>query len=184
MNPKKIGVAGTTPSQTLTSHHNRHDRYECQGETEEPLLFTLPNNQIGDVNTPRTITGHSARPLPLEVGHSDHKCQQVWRDKTHAVYKHFGAYGQFIGWETIRIKVAPARRMFGKDYPEREVYPCNEDFGRYALSVGAQYDLEYAIEKAKTLKVKNVAGRTGKTKLEQAGDGLDLEQTQLKPTHN
>ena len=128
-----------------------------------------PTDQVGDTNTPGVATGHSVRPLPLEIGHSDHKCVQVWRDQTHAVYKHFGSYGQYIGWEAIRIKVASARQMFGKDYPEREVYPGNEDFGRYALSVGAQYDLEHAIEQAKRLKAKDVAGRTGKYQLDQDG---------------
>jgi hypothetical protein len=148
---KKIGASEETP-QTETCFDNRHDRYDCQRETEEPLLFTLPNDQIPDVNTPGAIAGGSVRPLPLEIGHSDHKCVQAWRDETHAVYKHFGAYGQFIGWEAIKIKKAKAAVIFGKSYPAREVYPGNEDFGTYALSVGAQYDLDYAIEKAKTLK--------------------------------
>jgi hypothetical protein len=163
---KKLGVSEETP-QTETCSDNRHDRYNCHGGTEKPLLFTLLNDQVGDVKPPGAIADASVRPLPLEVGHSDHKCQQVWRDNTHSVYQHFGSHGQFIGWEAILIKVAPAARLFGKDYPAREVYPSNEGFGRYALSVGAQYDLEYVILKAKTLKVKNVAGRTGKTNLEQ-----------------
>jgi hypothetical protein len=89
--------------------------------------------------------------LPLILGHSDHGLEQVWRDETHAVYRHYGASGKFIGWEAIKIKKQKARTIFGKDYPNREVYPGNEDFGRYALSIGAQYDLEYAIEKAKSL---------------------------------
>ena len=112
-----------------------------------PLL-----DQIPDLNASGAITGHSVQPLPLEFGHSDHKCVQVWRDETHAVYKHFGAYGQYIGWEAIRIKLRKPEVAFGKSYPWREVYPGNEDFGRYALSVGAQSDLEYAIERAKDLK--------------------------------
>ena len=90
-------------------------------------------------------------PLPLAVGHSDHKLEQAWRDETHAVYKHFGAFGQYIGWEAIKIRVRKAEKAFGRDYPERECYPSTGDFGRYALSVGAQYDLDYAIKKAKTL---------------------------------
>ncbi len=89
--------------------------------------------------------------LPLIVGYSSHQLKQLWRDETHAVYKHFGDYGQFIGWEAIKIKKEKARMAFGKHYPNREVYPSAEDFGRYALSVGAAYDLEYAIEKAKSL---------------------------------
>ena len=190
---KKSGAS----SQTVTLRDNRQDRYNSQGETEESLLFTLPNDQIGDVNAPGAIIAGSVRSLPLQIGHSDHKCQQTWRDKTHAVYKHFGSYGQFIGWESIRIKVKPEAKIFGKVYPEREVYPGNEDFGRYALSVGTQYDLEYAIEKAKTLKVKNsekqglralvstnVAGRPGKNQT-----GTDTEtywnrnKHKLKPKH-
>jgi hypothetical protein len=155
MNPKKFGVSEETPSQTVTWSDNRNNRHNCQGAAEEPLLFTLPNDQIRDVKAPGAIIAGSVRPLPLQIGHSDHKCQQAWRDETHAVYKHSGSHGQFIGWEVILIKVAPAARIFGKDYPEREVYPSNEDFGRYALSVGAQHDLEYAIGKAKSLKVKN-----------------------------
>ena len=150
-NQKEIG-AGLAAPQTETCFDNRHDRHNCQGETEEPLLFTLPNDQIGERNPPGASAGHSVRPLPLEISHSDHKCVQVWRDETHAVYKHFGAYGQYIGWEAIRIKLRKPEIAFGKSYPWREVYPGNEDFGTYALSVGAQYDLDYAIEKAKTLK--------------------------------
>ena len=180
---KKIGASApleTETPQTETCFDHRHNRHNCQGGTGESLLFTLPNDQVSDVKAPGAIAGASVRPLPLEVGHSDHKCQQVWRDNTHAVYQHFGSHGQFIGWEAILIKVAPARRIFGKDYPEREVYPGNEDFGRCALSVGAHYDLEYVILKAKTLKVKNVAGQNRQTNLEQDGDVLEQEQTQHK----
>jgi hypothetical protein len=89
--------------------------------------------------------------LPLRTGHSDHTLEQVWRNQTHAVYKHFGNRGQFIGWEALRIKREKARTIFGKDYPNREVYPGNEDFGRWAVSVSAQYPLEWAIERAKKL---------------------------------
>jgi hypothetical protein len=59
----------------------------------------------------------SSQAIPLEMGHSHQSLKQTWQDKTHAVYKHFGSYGQFIGWEAIPIKVAPARRIFGKDAP-------------------------------------------------------------------
>jgi hypothetical protein len=107
---------------------------------QEPATLVHEQLQIADSDRLRLI-----------VGHSDHELRQVWRDEIHAVYEHYGSYGQFIGWEAIRIKKQKARKAFGKSYPNREVYPGAEDFGRYALSVGAQYDLEYAIEKAKTL---------------------------------
>jgi len=157
---KKLGASAPleteAPSQTVTSNHNCHGWLGLSSVREESATPTLPTDQIDYVS-----------PLKLTVRHSDHELKQVWRDNTHAVYQHFGSHGQFIGWEAILIKVAPAARIFGKDYPAREVYPSNEGFGRYALSVGARYDLEYVILKAKTLKAKNVAGRTGKTKLEQ-----------------
>jgi len=137
MSPKKIGAPTTGTPKTETCEQSYRDTCTCQAAA----IPTLPADQIGYVQA-----------LKLKTGHSDHTLEQVWRDETHAVYKHFGSYGQFIGWESILIKVAPAQRIFGKDYPHREVYPSNEDFGHYALSVGAQYDLEYAIEKAKTLK--------------------------------
>jgi hypothetical protein len=112
----------------------------CANASKSRGAKTQEPGQIDDVTPLRTF-----------VRHSDHELKQVWRDQTHAVYKHFGAYGQFIGWEAIKIKRAKARIIFGKSYPEREVYPGPEDFGRYALSVGAQYDLEHAKAKAKTL---------------------------------
>jgi hypothetical protein len=181
MNQKKYGAALAAPSQTSTSSQNRHDGYVCQAETEEVAPFTLPVDQIGDRNPPGASASRSVRSLPLEISHSDHKCVQVWRDETHAVYKHFGSYGQFIGWEAIRIKLKKPEVAFGKSYPWREVYPGNEDFGTYALSVGAQYDLEYAISKAKTLKPKteasvstNLRRETGKPIWKQDGDVLDL----------
>ena len=170
---KKLGA----PSQTVTWNHNCHGWLGLSSVREESATPTLPTDQIDYVS-----------PLKLTVRHSDHELKQVWRDNTHAVYQHFGSHGQFIGWEAILIKVAPAARIFGKDYPAREVYPSNEGFGRYALSVGAQYDLEYVILKAKTLKVKNVAGRTGKTKTGTVTETywnrnkhkLELEQTETE----
>lgn len=102
--------------------------------------MTLKSNQIGDVKT-----------LAFRVGHSDHEVRQVWRNQTHAVYKHFGSYGQFIGWEAIKIKVKKAGTVFGKQYPVREVYPGAAEFGRYAVSVPARATLEEAIERAAKL---------------------------------
>lgn len=106
--------------------------------------MTLPYDQIDPLNH-----------LPLSLTHSDHRLDQVWRDETHAVYKHFGNRGQFIGWEAIKIKRKPAEVVFEKSYPNREVYPSDAkgsmDFGTIAFSVGAQHDLDYAIERAKRI---------------------------------
>jgi len=170
---------------TETCFHNYHDGCSRQAHVpaksdkttvvrEESAILTRPNDQIYYVS-----------PLKLTLRHSDHELKQAYRDKAHAVYRHFGNRGQFIGWEAILIKVAPARRIFGTDYPEREVYASNEDFGRYALSVGAQYDLEYAIEKAKTLKAQMSPGGPAKPTGTDMGTypGLRTKlKLKLKPT--
>lgn len=41
-------------------------------------------------------------------------------------------------WEIHEVKVAPAREMFGKEYPEREVLAGNEEFGRRAWACVTQ----------------------------------------------
>ena len=35
-------------------------------------------------------------------------------------------------WEVFLVKVFTEGEMFGRSYPEREGYPCNEDFGKTA----------------------------------------------------
>ena len=35
-------------------------------------------------------------------------------------------------FEVHEVRVAKARQVFGKDYPEREILAGNEDFGTYA----------------------------------------------------
>lgn len=47
-------------------------------------------------------------------------------------------------YEVFRIRIEKAEEMFGKMYPEREVYPCNEDFG---VSAWCYTDKELAVER-------------------------------------
>lgn len=54
--------------------------------------------------------------------------KQVWRDKDTAIYAYPG------GYEVIVVKKAPAEFKFGKNYPAREVYPGNEEWGRLAAT--------------------------------------------------
>jgi len=35
-------------------------------------------------------------------------------------------------YEVFKIKISKANTIFGKDYPEREIYPNSEDFGQCA----------------------------------------------------
>jgi hypothetical protein len=85
-------------------------------------------------------------PLPIEVTQNGgHHYRQVWRDDYAAVYEQRNAFGAFLGYEAIAIKRAGPCHAFGKDYPARELYPCNEDWGKLAISVS---DLDRAMDAA------------------------------------
>lgn len=52
---------------------------------------------------------------------------QVMRTESKALYESDGDF-----YEVFRIKIRPAEEAFGREYPEREIYPGNEDFGKFA----------------------------------------------------
>src|SRR5262245_54776352 len=72
--------------------------------------------------------------------------RQVWRDDHAAVYEQRNAFGAFIGYEAIAIKRQEACRVFGRQYPAKELYPCSEDWGKLAISVS---DLGRAMDAAR-----------------------------------
>ena len=56
-------------------------------------------------------------------------------------------------YEVFKVKVSPAAEIFGKQYPEREAYPANEEFG---LTAWCFTDRERAMRRFETL-LKNKA---------------------------
>ena len=86
----------------------------------------------------RQVTRSSAekyQPLAIEiVQNGGHHYRQVWRDDYAAVYEQRNAFGAFIGYEAISIKRQEACRVFGRQYPAKEIYPCSEDWGKLAIS--------------------------------------------------
>lgn len=56
-------------------------------------------------------------------------------------------------YEVFYVKTRPAESVFGKDYPEREQYPNNEDFGQTAWCFKTK---EMAERKFNTLKQRGV----------------------------
>lgn len=42
--------------------------------------------------------------------------------------------------EVFKIKVLPAAEIYGKEYPERESTPSDEDFGKIAFCYTSNYD--------------------------------------------
>lgn len=63
----------------------------------------------------------------LPVGIPGMSAKLVARNKHKAIY-----YRWDDVWEVFRIKKSKVSIVFGKEYPAREVYPGNEDFGSTA----------------------------------------------------
>ena len=111
---------------------------------------------VGDLSAPqkkanaRQVTRSSAekyQPLAIEiVQNGGHHYRQVWRDDHAAVYEQRNAFGAFVGYEAIAIKRQEPCRVFGRQYPAKELYPCSEDWGKLAISVS---DLGRAMDAAK-----------------------------------
>jgi len=57
----------------------------------------------------------------------------VKRTSWKAMYKAEG--GQY---EVFKVKVLPATEMFGNPVPEREKFPGNEDFGKFAWCLSSR----------------------------------------------
>src|SRR6267378_2132639 len=74
--------------------------------------------------------------LETELKVQNRTLKQIKRQGRVALYELYGANGMLYGFEVVFIKIAKARNVFGKDYPEREVYPGNEDWGSLAWSYG------------------------------------------------
>lgn len=65
--------------------------------------------------------------LDEEVKSNNRIYKQVKRTSDKAMYKSDDGI-----IEVFKIKIAPEAEIYGKKYPEREVYPGNEDFGKIA----------------------------------------------------
>ena len=65
--------------------------------------------------------------LDIEVQTNNRVYRLVKRTTSKAMYKSDDGV-----IEVFKIKVAPEQEIYGRTYPEREVYPNSEDFGRIA----------------------------------------------------
>ena len=87
------------------------------------------------------------KPLAIEITQNGgHHYRQIWRDDHAAIYEQRNAFGAFIGYEAIAIKRQEASRVFGRQYPAKEIYPCSEDWGKLAISTS---DLDRAMDAAR-----------------------------------
>jgi hypothetical protein len=77
-----------------------------------------------------------------------HRYRQIWRGDFAAVYEQRNAFKTFLGYEVIAVKRQEAGRVFGRQYPAKEIYPCSEDWGKLAISTS---DLDRAMDAAREL---------------------------------
>ncbi len=69
------------------------------------------------------------RTVPVEFGANGLKYRQVTRAGQVAVYSVQSKAGKIYGFEVVMLKIAPACTFMGEFFPDREVYPSNQDFG-------------------------------------------------------
>jgi len=84
--------------------------------------------------------------LPIELTYQGRTLRQLKREGQVAIYDVRNAGGMLYGYEVIIIKIAPAEEKFGKQYPERELYPSSaknsNDWGSIAWSFGRKWKKE------------------------------------------
>ena len=69
--------------------------------------------------------------LPEELRCNGYTYTLHMRGKRACIYAQHVAPGK-RRWEVFLIKTRPAEDIIGKSYPEREVFPSNESFGKTA----------------------------------------------------
>jgi hypothetical protein len=74
------------------------------------------------------------RILETEFDHNGWHFRRVAREDMVAIYhrKRIGENAEH--WEVIRIRVRPPTEINGVQYPERESYPCSEDWGTHGFT--------------------------------------------------
>src|ERR1700686_378050 len=84
--------------------------------------------------------------LATELKSQNRTLRQLKRTGLVAIYDVRNEGQLLLGYETVRIKVAPAQEKFGKLYPERELYPSSArestDWGTIAWSFGRKQKKE------------------------------------------
>jgi hypothetical protein len=80
------------------------------------------------------------RLLRTEIPLQGRTLRQLKRQARIALYGLYGPGDILYGYEVIVIKIRPAEEAFGREYPERELYPSSaknsDDWGRIAWSYG------------------------------------------------
>lgn len=83
----------------------------------------------------------TVKPLPQEQKKNGLLYTLVKKGVKAAIYKVTSPdTGRVVAYETFKIKITPARAVFGVDYPAFETFPGNEVFGTWAWCFGCPGD--------------------------------------------
>jgi hypothetical protein len=96
--------------------------------------------------------------LELELKAQNRTLKQLKREGRVAIYELLSRGSLLYGYEVIIVKILSATNIMGRDYPEREGYPANEDWGDLAWSY-PNTALESAIKRFEGLVKDEQAGR-------------------------
>lgn len=69
------------------------------------------------------------RPIDTHFTLRGFEMQQVKRHDNVAIYSQ-SRDGHPLAWEVVVIRIAPAANICGNEYPEREIYPNDEAWGK------------------------------------------------------
>ena len=188
MNPKEIGVAGTTPlpQTTETSSHNRHDGYGCQAREGASLkwnslilpLFPALSSSLPVKCANETSRGGPAgktrsgaecapkkehyRPIATSFKYDGFNYQQIAREDDIAIYEQRWIRPDGALSDNIAYEVVRIRRYEAKTFPNGRSSPAREAYPpseAWGVDGFTLTDKDRAFNKFRQI----VAGRTGKT---------------------
>ena len=95
--------------------------------------IAINENEVSQLKGFNTHESLSCKYLPPELHKNGFKYTLVLREGRLAIYCQ-QVSAKTKCFEVFIIKTRPAKEIYGKKYPEREVFPANEDFGYTAWS--------------------------------------------------
>lgn len=80
---------------------------------------------------PTRLTPSVPRPLPPDFRANGQIYRQIKRIGMVTLYSVSNKAGKVYGYEMAIVRIRVSEILMGKVIPEREVYPSNEEFGKY-----------------------------------------------------
>ena len=100
-------------------------------------------------NPPCSTTPAEIKPIPASFDYDGYRHELVERDGNRAIFQKFRPVGFDHSFEVVLIEYRGAEKIGLNEYPAREVYPRNEDWGRKGWTC---MTLNEARKKMKTIK--------------------------------